>query len=148
MIKKDSILYGSFVFIAFSAFAWMYFALIDGDFINRPIMFDSSILQTTQESYHPGEMVSVHWKFCKGTDASASITGNLVNGFNHYFPTIVGVRPEGCYDGIDSLGYIPPNIPSEHLGDDFHITLKVIYKVNFMKEKEYRFETNKFIIDK
>jgi len=132
-----------------TAMLCIYWYFIDGEIVNVPIEFENTLLQTTKDVYERGDQVEVLWKFCKNTNESAELKGNLVNGFTHYMPTIVGVRPPGCYDGLDAIGYIPPNIPKEHANDDFHIVLEGTYRINPIKTKTYRFTTNEFkILDK
>ena len=144
-IKKAWILFNAIIiFIGFLIIVFWYF--VDGEYINKPIEFETNILETTKKVYKQGETVSVKWKFCKNTDSPSKIVGNLLNGYTDYFPVKIGVREKGCYDGIDLIGYIPVDIPEEHLGDEFHIELIGNYRVNPIKTKSYRFITNKFLI--
>ena len=144
-IKKAWILFNTIV-IVLGFLTIAFWCCIDGEYINKPIEFETNILQTTKQVYKIGETVSVEWNFCKNTDEPAKLVGNLLNGYTDYFPAKIGVRRKGCYDGIDSIGYIPVDIPDEHLGDEFHIELIGTYKINPIKTKSYRFITNKFLI--
>lgn len=145
MTKKECFLELATAFIVLVSLVGMYWYFIDGEYINKPITYQENYLQPTKDTYTKGEVLFVDWKFCKHTNAVATIDTNMVDGIIWYLPPIEGSRPPGCYDKVDVIGEIPQAIPA----GTYHLEITVSYRVNPIKVKTYHITTNKFkVIDK
>jgi len=130
------------VFLMMDSLVLFYWYFIDGELVNKPIVYEENFLQPSKKEYTAGETFTVYWKFCKYTDQKATITANLVDGYTYYFPLISGSRPKGCYDSVDAVGLIPLDVPS----GNYHAEFSVSYRVNPKKIKTYHITTKEFII--
>lgn len=125
---------------------FIYWLLIDGKIINKPLKFysDTTKLETDKKVYHEGEYVAIKLSFCKYRNVVAIANWSLVDTIVRFYPEVTRSSPIGCY-GIDKPFYvaiepIPEAVP---LGI-YHIEGIVRVRINPLNEQVYNYKSLNF----
>ena len=134
----------SFILVV-SVFVWGYFQFIDGEFIQRPLVFESTVLHVTKDFYVPGEIVQAQMRYVKNRDVIERVNWTLVSDrLIEYAPREMFLPP-GDHDVLVDIAMIPENvaiIPNARW--KFSGLVKV--PVNWIKDIQYHVETTQFAI--
>ena len=79
------------------------------------------------------------YDYCKNADNKGLVTRFFKDEILYYMSNIYSNAPAGC-NHANQIIDLPENLPPDVYSFNFEIT----YKVSPIKEKTYRFETNKF----
>lgn len=120
-----------------------YWYFIDGIFIHVPITADTFVVETEKDIYHIGDPVAVKWNYCKGVNLPSTISINLIDGIVYMLPATRSTRSVGCYDGYTVVAEIPKAIPA----GTYYLSSIVHFKVNPVRNIDYKVISNKFIIE-
>lgn len=134
----------SVILLAICYGAWC--DLIDGRLYN-PVLEWGARSQgpthnTTQQVYHPGEMVYARVLFNKQRNVSGDLQWQLINHIVRQFPVRPGSLPIGVWDHIVPVEIIPNDIEP----GDYYFAGTVKYKVNWLSTVAYSIWTNKITV--
>jgi hypothetical protein len=140
--KTYLFLVSSFAVIALGLVYLFYAVFLDGT-VARPIVsFETTQFQTTQLTYHAGDVVNVCISFCKYRKITARIQYSLVDTYLKTYPEKVGgVLEIGCFDNVI---FAIEQIPLDTIPGRYHFSGKNIYRANGLRDVEIDISTNEF----
>lgn len=126
--------------ITFFALVFSYFAFIDGSFI-RPVIKISE-LQTTKDTYEPGDYVYVRTSYCKYRNIPALVEWILINSQLHFYtPEVRNIVEIGCKEKI----LLPvEKLPNMIEPGKYHFAGNLTYPVNPIRKIVIPLRTNDF----
>lgn len=139
-------LYACTIVIVVSVMLVGYYQYLDGTVINKIVEFRSTTLQTTKDTYYPGDWVEATVSFCKYRDISPTVQWTLVDTYlRFYAPRQTGVNSTGCFtDRVVRLEMIPLDLPPDIPDERPFFTGKLLYQVNHLRTIEVELKTNSF----
>ncbi len=141
-IKKRTYIYACLAIITIGILYFGYLLAIDGVWVNVPLTFKTNVGQTDKQVYQHGDPVAFKWDYCKGVNTVSDVSVNLTDGIVYFLPMINSNRSKGCYDEFSVVASIPDVIPS----GEYFLTGIVHFKINSLKDVDYRVTSDKFII--
>lgn len=138
-----SVLLGLTAILAFSVLYLMYLSS-DGSLFNEPITFNSTLLQTTKQTYKPGETVFAIVDFCKHRDIAANVQWEIVDTVIRFYPEETRSSPIGCFRKEMEVAKIPPDLSPAQ----YYFVGLIRYRINPLSEVQYRLNTNTFTVVK
>ena len=137
-------LFFSFIMLI-SIMVWGYFQFIDGEFVQRPLVFESTVLHVTKDFYVPGEIVQAQMRYIKNRPIIERVNWTLVSDrLIEYTPREMFLPP-GHHDMLIDIARIPENvaiIPNAR----WKFSGLVRVPVNWIKDVQYHVETTQFAI--
>jgi len=129
--------------VAFGMGLLFYWSFIDGKYVNVPLTFNSNQVATEKQTYKKGDPVAIQWDYCKGVDTVSDISITLTDGIIYFLPPIKSNRTVGCYNSFTVITKIPDAIKS----GDYKLDGTITFKINPIKNINYKVESNMFWID-
>jgi hypothetical protein len=128
--------------ITFAVLLAMYM-LTDGIYFNPPItLSNQGNVTTTQQVYHLGDEVEATLTYCKNRKIGGTIDWQLVDTYVRFYSAQDTDLPLGCHSYIMDLGKIPGDV----LGESYHFTGLLTFKINSLTTVSYPLESNVFTV--
>ena len=126
--------------ITFAVLLAMYM-LTDGIYFNPPIaLANQGNVTTTQQVYHLGDEVEATLTYCKNRNIGGTIDWQLVDTYVRFYSAQRTDLPLGCHSYIMDLGKIPGDV----LGENYHFTGLLSFRINSLTTVSYPLESNTF----
>jgi hypothetical protein len=133
------------LFLAIMIFGYLMF--IDGTLCSPPLIYETQILRTDKDVYHPGDVVSVFLDVYKARDIQGFVTWELVNGRVFPYARRELQSPSGSYEKWFPLeNEALPTANLEHPDTLYHFQALVEYPVNKLRTVTYKLVTTPFRI--
>ncbi len=118
-----------------------YFTLIDGTIMRKVVVYESYKIQTTQDSYRPGDLVMAHVKFCKKRPIVPEVQWALIDTYmNFYEKEFRGTPAVQCYD----TDFTIEKIPLDRLPGTYRFSGQISYRANPFRTVTITLDTNHF----
>jgi len=132
------------LFIATVVFGFL--MVVDGEYWNPPVVYETKYLNTDKTEYAPGDVVSVFLDVYKGRNIEGCVTWSLVNGRVFPYAKRKLGSPEGTYEKWYAL--TNEKLPTANLtdGGQYHFEALVEYRVNPLRTVTYKLKTTPFRI--
>jgi hypothetical protein len=109
---------------------------------NTPLVFKSV---TVQQVVKPGELILYHAKYCRYSDAPATVARNVIGtgatAFTSPYPAISSVSKTGC----GSVA-VPLQLPSAMPKGSYELEVVATFQVNGLRSITVRAESNAFTV--
>jgi hypothetical protein len=129
-----------FGIIALALIMAMYM-LSDGIYFNPPLLLTGQgNVTTTQSVYRLGEDVEATITYCKNRNIGGIIDWQLVDTYVRFYPAQRADLPNGCHSYIMDLGRVPGDV----LGETYHFTGLLTYRINSLTSVSYPLQSNSF----
>lgn len=118
---------------------------LDGDYYNPVLTFKDNVAVTDKTEYRSGDVVFVHWDFCKHRNLISKINISMIDDIVLTLPEVEQNIPVGCYEGKTVFQMKIPEIV--HAGM-FKTHVSLTYEVNPMRTITYQLVSEPFKIIK
>jgi hypothetical protein len=127
-----------------SALIMAMYMLSDGVYFNPPLQVTGEEnVTTTQAVYRLGEEVEATITYCKNRSIAGIIDWQLVDTYVRFYPAQRADLPNGCHSYIMDLGKVPGDV----LGETYHFTGLLTYKINSLTSVSYPLISNAFRVE-